>query len=40
MTVEMLIPALALFTLLAGAVFGVYRLMRVRSKQKHADARR
>mgnify|MGYP006274194453 CR=1 FL=1 len=36
MTVETFLPALSLFTLAAFVAFGVYRLARVRAKQKHA----
>jgi len=36
MTVETFLPVLSLFTLAAFIAFGLYRLARVRAKQKHA----
>jgi len=36
MTVETLLPALSLFTLAAFIAVGVYRLARIRAKQKQA----
>jgi hypothetical protein len=36
MTLEAFLPALSLFTLAAFLAFGVYRLARIRAKQKHA----
>jgi len=39
MSVETLIPTLGLVTLIAGLVFGVYRLIRVRAKQKRTGER-